>query len=156
MFFRRNSRRRRVQRTATTTAKAVRSFAIVRAIVAILGRRRATALLARTGPLGLLAAGLMWVVRRRRQRKQLEADLGPPNQSAPGDFQPSATTPTAAQQMASDQAPAPNEGATAHEPQPGADAPVGGEGGAQGAASPSDGGSAGDAAQEPVARQPMG
>lgn len=158
MRLRRNPRRRRAQRTATKTAKAIRSLAIIRAIVAVIGRRRALALALRGGPFGLLAGLAVMIFRRRRARRQLEADLGPPNQSATGDFQPTATSATATPEAASSHsqqtAPAPNEGATAHEPQPGGDGPVGGEGGVQSAAS--DGASPAGSPDEPVARQPMG
>lgn len=121
MRLRPNSRRHRAQRTATKTAKAVRSLAIIRAIVAILGGRRALALALRGGPFGLLVGLALMIVRRRRARKQLQADLGPPNQSAPGDFQPAPTAaaePEASFTAADQTAPAPNQGATAHEPQP--------------------------------------
>ena len=156
MRLRRHSRRARVQRKASRTAKTVRSLAIIRAIVAVLGRRRALALAVRGGPFGLLAGAVMLILRRRRARRQLEADLGPPNQSAPGEFQPAAPPGPAPSPDGpeAETSPAPNQGATASQPDAGENGPVGGEGGLQDGASA--GASSDHAAEEPAARQPMG
>jgi hypothetical protein len=111
------SRRHRRRRRLSRAARAIRSAAIVNALVAAARRRRSLRLALRGSPLGALVAsgGLVAVVvRRRRRRRRLEADLGPPNQSAPGyRVGPGTDTPP----PATDVSAGPNEGAPGHEPE---------------------------------------
>ena len=112
---RRRPRRRRVSRAA----RAIRAAAVVNALAAAGRRRRGLRLTVRGTPIGvLIASGGLTVVlvrRRRRRRRRLEADLGPPNQSAPGDrVAPGTGAPAAA----ADAPAGPNEGAPGHAPEP--------------------------------------
>ena len=111
------SRRRRPHRRLTRAAKAVRSAALVKALAAVARRRRALWLALRGSPLGAaLAAGVLVVaIARRRRRRRLEADLGPPNESAPGHrVGPGVAAPAAPAGLPA----GPNEGAPGHEPAP--------------------------------------
>jgi len=114
MTLRRRSRRRRARRATSSAFKTIRSIALVRALLAAVRRRRALELALRGGPAALAAALVVAVLARRRRRARLQAELGPPNQSAPGHHAPPAQPiavpgdPDAAQE--------PNQGATAAEP----------------------------------------
>jgi hypothetical protein len=109
-------RRRRRRRRLAVIAAAIRSAALLRALVAVVRRRRGLRLALRGSPLGIaLAAGalLLGAVRRRRRRRRLEAELGPPNESAPGHR---LGPPAAAPAPPADVAGAPNQGATGEQP----------------------------------------
>ena len=112
------SRHRPRRRRLSRAARAIRAAAVVDALVAAGRRRRGLRLGVRGTPIGaLIASGGLTVVlvRRRRRRRRLEADLGPPNQSAPGDrVAPGTGAPAAA----ADAPAGPNEGAPGHAPEP--------------------------------------
>lgn len=108
----RSRRRRRLSRAA----RAIRSAVMVKALVAAARRRRGLGLALRGTPIGVLIAfvGLIVAVVRRRRRRRLEAELGPPNQSAPGDR----VGPGAGTRAPAGSVPAgPNEGAPGHAPE---------------------------------------
>jgi hypothetical protein len=111
MTLRRTSRRRHARRTLRSVTKKIRSLAPGKRLTAAVRRNRGVAF-ARRGTPGIAVGGAaLAVVARRRRRARLEADLGPPNESAPGhDVAPPAATPPKAA------ATAPNEGAPGHEP----------------------------------------
>jgi len=119
-----SSRRRRALRGLNGVRKVVGSVTLARAGLALLRRRRAMAVIARTSPaavaIGLVAAFLL---RRRRRREELPA----PNQSAPGAFSPVVATngevsppePRTPSEGAPDlDLGPPNESAPGHEPDP--------------------------------------
>ena len=111
------SRHRPRCRRLSRAARAIRAAAVVDALVATGRRRRGLRLGVRGTPIGALIAsgGMTVVLVRRRRRRRLEADLGPPNQSAPGDrVAPGTGAPAAA----ADAPAGPNEGAPGHAPEP--------------------------------------
>jgi hypothetical protein len=113
MTLRRASRRRRGRRTLRSVTKKTRSSPPWKRVSAVARRGRGSAP-ARRGTPGIAAgAALLAVIARRRRRARLEAELGPPNESAPGRHEPpqtsAATPPTPASAS-------PNEGAPGHEP----------------------------------------
>jgi hypothetical protein len=118
MTLRRSSRRRRARRATSSALRTIRSIALVRALLAAVRRRRALALAVRGGPAAIAVAVVLALLARRRRRARLEAELGPPNQSAPG-HQVAPSAPLAVPGDP-DAAEAPNQGAAgaAVEPAP--------------------------------------
>jgi hypothetical protein len=112
MTLRRSSRWRRARRTLRSVTKKIRSLAPGKRLTAAVRRNRGVALAMRGTP-GIALGGAALAVARRRRRARLEAELGPPNERAPGHHvappTPAATPPKAA-------ATAPNEGAPGHAP----------------------------------------
>lgn len=108
MTLRRRSRRARAGRVATSALKTIRSIALIKALLTAVRRRRGLALALRGGPL-VIAAGVLALLVRRRRRRRLEADLGPPNESAPG--HQVAPAPLAAVPGDAEMAESPNQGA---------------------------------------------
>jgi hypothetical protein len=109
--------RRGRRRSLPRVARAIRLVALVRALAAATRRGRGPWLALRGSPLGLVLAAALGraAVRRRRRRRRLEADLGPPNESAPGHrVGPATDVPGAA----ADVPHGPNQGAPGHEPAP--------------------------------------
>jgi hypothetical protein len=110
--------RRARRRSLPLVTRAIRLVALVRALAVAARRRRGAWLALRGSPLGLAlaAAGLaLAAVRRRRRRRRLEADLGPPNESAPGHRVGPATDAPGAPADVPD---GPNQGAPGDEPAP--------------------------------------
>jgi hypothetical protein len=110
------SPRRRRRRSIPLVTRAIRLVALVKALAAV--RRRGLWLALRGSPLGLAlaaAALALAAVRRRRRRRRLEADLGPPNESAPGHRVGPATDAPGAPADVPD---GPNQGAPGDEPAP--------------------------------------
>jgi hypothetical protein len=112
--------RRARRRSLPLVTRAIRLVALVRALAVAAGRRRGAWLALRGSPLGLAlaAAGLALAAvrrRRRRRRRRLEADLGPPNESAPGHRVGPATDAPGAPADVPD---GPNQGAPGDEPAP--------------------------------------
>jgi hypothetical protein len=105
------SPRRRRRRSIPLVTRAIRLVALVKALAAV--RRRGLWLALRGSPLGLaLAAAALALAAVRRRRRRLEADLGPPNESAPGHRVGPATDAPA------DVPDGPNQGAPGDEPAP--------------------------------------
>ena len=109
MTLRRRSRRARAGRVATSALKTIRSIALIKALLTAVRGRRSLALALRAGPLAIGAAGVLALLARRRRRRRLEADLGPPNESAPG--HQVAPAPLAAVPGDAEMAESPNQGA---------------------------------------------
>lgn len=104
MTLRRASRRRRARRTLRSVTRKLRSLA----------RRNPSMARAVRGTPAIAAGGaVLAVIGRRRRRARLEAELGPPNESAPGHH---VAPPTPAPAPPKAAATAPNEGAPGHEP----------------------------------------
>lgn len=125
MGIRRTSRRRRARRAAGKAGKVVRGWAVLKAVRSALRHRRGVGLALRGSP-ALLAAGAGWALLRRRRARRLEAELGPPNESAPGHRLPP-PVPTPPPNRAAVQAQEPGDAPTAGEAPATDDAPVASE-----------------------------